>query len=177
MTLEAPLPPPFVVGRAYEDMNGKYIVLSLVGNHMTFERPDGSRGQTDDIPLKACIHNRILLERDHPGLLNYQRSRLGGGTSEYKYEDVTQLVAAVIDKHSERSREYIAHSDLKKGLLLDPHARSIIDRIPVTSSFRTPEAWAGVIIAGFSKEWTAGRWPRFERKKIRGGHEWRVKRD
>jgi len=80
------------------------------------------------------------------------RSSAGTGITEYKYEDVTQLVAAVIDKHSNRSRKYLPHSNLKKGLLLDPHARSIIDRIPATSKFRTPEAWAGVIIAGFSKE-------------------------
>jgi hypothetical protein len=176
MTQETPQPPPFNVGESYEDEHGKYKVLSVLGAHMTFERPDGDRGHTDDIPLKARIHNRIRFERDHPRPLTYQRSRAGSGTAEYKYEDVTQLVAAVIDGHSERSTKYIPHSNLKKGLLLDPHARSIIDRIPPTSKFKTPEAWAGVIIAGFSKQWTEGRWARFERKKIKEGHEWRVKK-
>ncbi len=40
---------------------------------------------------------------------------------------------------------------------------------------RTPEAWAGVIIAGFSKQWKAGLWQQFERKKISKGHAWRVR--
>lgn len=172
----APPPPPFVIGATYEDLHSKYKVLSVAGAHMTFERPDGSKGHSDDIPLKARIHNRIQFERDQPRPLNYQRSSAGRGTTEYKYEDVTQLVAALIDKQSERSGKYIPHPNLKKGLLLDPHARSIIDRIPPASNFRTPEPWAGVIIAGFSKEWTEGRWQRFERKKIGKGHAWRVKR-
>lgn len=82
----------------------------------------------------------------------------------------------VIDKHSERSREYIRHVQLRKELLRNPHARSIIESLRHTPQFKTPEAWAGVIIAGFSRQWTEGGWQRFERKKIREGHAWRVKR-
>lgn len=167
--------PPFIVGEAYEDELGKYKVLSVEGVRMTFER-DGTTQHTDNIPLKARIHRRIVSERLHPRPLNYQQAHSGSGTSEYTYEDVTPLVAEVIDRHSERSREYLPHDDLQKELLRDPHARTIIDRIPPTAKRRTPEAWAGVIIAGFSKQWTEGRWPRFEREKIRKGHAWRVKR-
>jgi hypothetical protein len=140
MTQETPLPDPFSVGKIYEDENGKYKVISVIGARMTFERPDGSRNHSDNIPLKASIHKRILFERDHPRPVNCRQSRSGSGTPEYKYEDVTHLVAAIIDKHSERSREYINHVQLKIELLRNPHASSIIESLRLTPQFRTPEA-------------------------------------
>jgi hypothetical protein len=45
--------PPFIVGATYDDEDGKYKVLSVEGARMTFERQDGSKGQTENIPLKA----------------------------------------------------------------------------------------------------------------------------
>ena len=175
---ETPLPPPFIVGAVYEDEISKYKVVSLEGSCMTFERLDGTRAYTDDIPLKASIHRRRVLEQLRPSAIMYREMRITGGTSpsEYKYEVVTPLVAGIIDKHSESSAEWLAHARLKQGLLADPHAHSIIDRLPRADKLRTSDAWAGVIIAGFSKEWTEGRWPRFDRKKIGKGHAWRVKK-
>jgi hypothetical protein len=177
MTQEPPPPPPFIVGATYEDELGKYTVLSVEGALMTFERPDGSKKHTTDIPLKARIHKRILAERQNPGqrLQNLQQLRTGSRTSEYTYEDVTPFVVDAIDKHSRRSREYMPHLMLRSALLSEPHARSIIENLRPTPKLKTPEAWAGVIIAGFSKQWKAGLWPRFERRKTGRGHEWRVK--
>jgi len=174
--METSLPPPFIVGKIYEDEISTYKVLSVDRSRMTFERPDGTKVQTDNIPLKAAIYKRRLTERQHPTSINYQQLKVCTGTAEYSYEVVTPLVASVIEKHSAHSSEFLPHSRLKKGLLDDPLARSIIEKLPRTGTFQTAEAWGGVIIAGFSKEWTEGRWPLFERKKIGQGHAWRVKR-
>ncbi|MGB2624327.1 MAG: hypothetical protein WA857_04055 [Candidatus Acidiferrum sp.] len=178
MTQESPPPPPFIVGSTYEDERGKYTVLSVEGARMTFERPDGSKNHTADIPLKARIHKRILSERQNPRprLASFQQLRTGSRTSEYTYEDVTPLVADAIDRHSTGSRQYVSHVELRSDLLSEPHSRSIIENLRPTPKLKTPEAWAGVIIAGFSKQWTEGLWPRFERKKISTGHAWRLKR-
>jgi hypothetical protein len=174
---DPPLPPPFILGGMYEDEISKYKVISLEGSRMTFERLDGTQAYTDNIPLKASIHRRRVREQQRPSAISYREMKTAGGTSpsEYKYEVVIPLVAGIIDKHSECSAQWLAHARLKQGLLGDPHARSIIDRLPRTDTLRTSDAWAGVIIAGFSKEWTEGRWPRFDRKKIGKGHAWRVK--
>jgi hypothetical protein len=169
------LPPPFIVGEMYEDEIGKYKVLSVEGTHMTFERLDGTQNHTENIPLKASIHKRRVSERQHPRPLNYQQSKTGSETTEYTYEIVTPLVAGVIERHAQHSTEFLPHARLKQGLLNDLHARSIIDKLPQTDQLKTPDAWAGVIVAGFSKEWTEGHWPRFDRKKIGKGHAWRVK--
>jgi hypothetical protein len=170
-------PPPFIIGATYADEISEYKILSVEGARMTFERPDGSTKHTNDIPLKATIHNRIAFERQNPKPLNYQRTTTARGASEYAYADVMPLVADVIDKHSEQSKEYMPHDILKRNLLLDPHAGSIIRSLGPTPTCKTPEARAGEIIAGFSKEWMEGRWGRFEREKQknRRGNAWRVK--
>jgi hypothetical protein len=136
------------------------------------------KGQTENIHLKARIHKRILAERQgpRPRLPSSQQLRTSSRTSEYTYEDVTPLVADAIDRHSKRSRKYMPHVKLMRELLSEPHSRSIIENLSPTPKFTTPEAWAGIIIAGFSKQWTEGLWQRFERKKISRGHAWRVKR-
>ncbi len=173
---ETPAPPPFVVGQVYEDEKGEYRVLSVEGTRITFEYLHGAIKHSDNIALKASIHNRRIRERQHPGPLPYQPPKSGTAIAEYSYEVVTPLVAQIIQKHAEHSSAFLRHAGLKERLLADPHARSIIENLPRTGKFTTPEAWAGVIIAGFSKEWTEGRWPRFERKKISNGHAWRLKR-
>ncbi len=129
MTEEISLPPPFIIGAAYNDELGKYEVHSIVGARMTFGRPNGSVGHTDDIPLKARIHRRIVFERQRGRPLIYKQTKRGGGTHEYTYEVVTPFVAQVIEKHSRSSREFIPHVRLQKELLRHPHARSIIDTI------------------------------------------------
>jgi hypothetical protein len=173
---ETPSPPPFVVGQVYEDEKGEYRVLSVEGTRMTFEYLQGARGHSDNIALKASIHNRRIRERQYPGPLPYQPSKTGTSIAEYSYELVAPLVAQIIEKHAEQSSDFLRHTELKGRLLADPHARSIIENLPRTGKFTTPNAWAGVIIAGFSKEWTEGRWPQFERKKIARGHAWRLKK-
>lgn len=173
---DASSPPPFVVGQVYEDEKGEYRVLSVEGTRMTFEYLQGAIEHSDNIELKASIHNRRIRERQHPGPVPYQPSKSRSDLAEYAYEVVTPLVARVIEEHAARSTEFLRHEQLKERLLADPHARSIIEDLPRTGKFTTPEAWAGVIIAGFSKEWTEGRWPRFERKKISSGHAWRLKK-
>jgi hypothetical protein len=172
---ETTLPPPFIVGEMYEDEIGKYKVLSVEGTRMTFQRLDGTQNHTENISLKASIHKRRVFERQYPRSLNYQQLNTGSTAPEYKYEVVTPLVAGIIEKHAQHSTEFLPHARLKQGLLNDPHARSIIDKLPQTEQLKTPDAWAGVIVAGFSKEWTEGQWPRFDRKKIGKGHAWQLK--
>jgi len=167
---ETPAPTPFVVGQVYEDEKEEYRVLSVEGTRITFEYLHGAAGHSDNIALKASIHNRRIRERQHPRPPKSETS-----IAEYSYEVVTPLVAQVIQKHAEHSSDFLRHAGLKEHLLADPHARSIIENLPRTGKFTSPEAWAGVLIAGFSKEWTEGRWPRFERKKISNGHAWRLK--
>jgi hypothetical protein len=88
--IELPLPPPFIVAEAYEDMKGKYRVLSIEGARMTFVYLDSNReGHSDDIPLKASVHKRTLSERDPPRPQNYQQSKASCRRREYTYEDVT----------------------------------------------------------------------------------------
>jgi hypothetical protein len=61
MTQETSRPPPFIIDATYEDERGQYMILSVEGARMTFERRGSTTQQhTDDIPLKARIHNRIV---------------------------------------------------------------------------------------------------------------------
>jgi hypothetical protein len=177
MTQEnTPSPPPFIPGKTYEDEISEYKVLTVEGTRMTFERLDGSLGHTDNIALKATIHRRRVSEKQHSRPMNYQLHKTGSGTAEYRYEDVTPIVARLIEEHAKRSTDYLPHVSLVKELLSDSHARFIIDHLPATEKLKSAEAWAGVIIAGFSKEWSEGRWDRLERKKTGRGHAWRLKR-
>jgi hypothetical protein len=175
-----PQPPPFVVDCMYEDETSAYRVLSIDVTQMTFERTDGTRVTTTNIKLKADIHKRRMLERNNPRPISSQGMRMSSSSviPEYKYEDVTPIIAAVIEKHSRRSRDWLSHSRLIKGFLEDHTARAIAEGLRRSQARQTPEAWVGVMIAGFSKEWSAGKhWQHFERKKMSRGHAWRVKPD
>jgi len=166
------MPSPFKIGEMYEDWDGTYKVVSLDGDRVTFVRPDGTQ-DSGTIEGKFRIYQNVLLKRKHPNPLSYHESRSGSHESAYTYEEATPIVAEVIDKHSKRSTDYIDHAHIVEALLGDPEACSIIDRI---HDDKSPEGRAGVIIAGFSKQWTEGRWERFDRMKIGRGHAWRVKR-
>lgn len=52
---------------------------------------------------------------------------------------------------------------------------TLIEKIPSMLTHKTPEARAGVIIAGFSKEWKEGKWDQFDRIPIKKGHAWALK--
>jgi hypothetical protein len=110
-----PLPPPFIPGETYEDEISGYKVVTVEGTRMTFERPDGSQVHTDNIALKAAIHRRRMSEKQHQRPRNYQASKAGSRTAEYRYEEVTPLVARLIDMHATRSTSYIPHESLRKG--------------------------------------------------------------
>jgi len=44
-----------------------------------------------------------------------------------------------------------------------------------TGENQTLEAWAGIIIAGFSKEWKEGKWDQIDRIPMNRGHKWALK--
>ena len=169
------MPPPFIIGETYEDWDGPYKVISFSDSRVTFERPDGSQG-SGTIEGKAMICRNVRLERQHPELPRNQKSPSGRPRSAYPaYEEVTPIVAEVIEKHSRRSRDYLTHTRMVEALLAHPEARPVIDGL---SDEKTPEGRAGVIIAFFGKEYFEGRrgWrERFEQTQTRP-YGYRVRR-
>ncbi len=108
MTEPKPLPPPFIVGEKYEDEISEYTVVSVEGPVMTFRRRDeGALYQSNDISLKAQIHNRRYNEREHPRPSNAQSSTVVSETHAYRDEDVTWIVATCIDQLAKRSKNCI----------------------------------------------------------------------
>jgi hypothetical protein len=159
------IPPPFIIGETYEDWDGPYKVISFSESSVEFERPDRSQG-SGTIEGKAMIYRNVLLKRKHPELLRNQKSPLGQYKSAYPtYEEVTPIVAEVIEKHSKRSRDYMTHASIVEALLSHPEARHVIDGI---SDEKTLEGRAGVIPAFFGKQYFEGRWrERFEQTQTR----------
>lgn len=81
-----------------------------------FERDDGTRGD-GDISGKARIYRNMQSEKEGPPAQPYwpaspQRST----TSGYTYEEVTPLVAEIIEKHSIKYRDWITHQMLVRAL-------------------------------------------------------------
>jgi hypothetical protein len=56
-------PPPFVIGQAYWDRLGEYVVTAFDGDRITIKRPDGSLTIENAI-AKARIHRNVVADRN-----------------------------------------------------------------------------------------------------------------
>jgi hypothetical protein len=144
-------------------------------NRIEFERDDGTRGygRSDD---KARIYRNILSEgKKRTSQANRPDSSPGSRSTTYTYPEITPLVAEIIEKHSLERRQWMAHEILAEGLAKHELARTIMEESRSLDQWKTLEKKARIVIAGFSRQWSAGEWDHIDRipmkKKPRVGLE------
>ena len=177
------LPPPFIVGETYMDRDGDYTVISIEGDRLICERPNGVRCEGDAI-LKARIHQNILSERGIKNSRNSLRNRRisfsGNRPVGYTHAEVFPVIADTIDAYSNASQDYFKHDSIVSALIDNPELRPILDQLAeYDPQKKSISWWASNMVDFFSKVLTDGRskWDRrFERKKIDGKWAYRVRK-
>src|SRR5688500_9030507 len=101
------LPPPFVAGETYLDREGEYVVISVAGERVTFQRTDG-RLLEDDSRRKARIHRNMLAELGQHRTLRGRRIRFEGRRLVgFTLSEVFPLVAATIRANSSSRDKFV----------------------------------------------------------------------
>jgi len=169
------LSPFFVIGENYADRLGEFRVISLEGNRVVFEYADGRRSE-GDAKQKELIYKNILLEKRSPrpiqprnSVESYHQNAHG-----FTQSDIFPIIATIIDRLFEKSRQFVTHGAIVNALLSHPEAEAILSYCPKNES---TEWWASNMVAWFSQAITVGRsdWNnRFERKKIDGKWAYKV---
>jgi hypothetical protein len=164
-----------VIGEIYADRLGEYRVISLGDNRIVFEYTDG-RLSEGDARQKELIYKNILLEKRSPrpiqprnSLRSYHQNAHG-----FTQSDTSPIIAEIIERLFEKSREYVTHDAIVDALLKHPQAQVILAHCPPNES---TEWWASTMVAWFSQAITVERsdWNnRFERTKIDGKWAYKV---
>jgi len=122
-------PPPFVVGETYLDREGEYVVISIAGNDITYERTDG-RQLHADAELKARIHRNMQLELGDHRSFRGRRIRFDGRRPVgFTFSEVFPLVASEIRSRSKSRQEFVTHEELVATLIEHPELRLVLEQL------------------------------------------------
>jgi len=69
----------------------------------------------------------------------------------------------------------MAHEILAEGLAKHELARTIMEESRSLDQWKTLEKKARIVIAGFSRQWSAGEWDHIDRIPMKKNHAWALK--
>ncbi len=156
--MNAQRPPLFIVGQTYMDREGDYMVITIVGDRVICERPNGERCE-GNASVKARIHQNILSEQgaNHASTsLRHRKISFSGNRPRgFTHKEVFPLIAEMINAYANISPEYFEHDDLASMLPAHPDLGSLFDQlVALDPQGKSMTWWASNMLDFFSKVWT-----------------------